>query len=263
MRPSTSLPTRRRCGAELASYGFAFEVEKKEKQVRRRSTRPSSREHSINLLEIGVPGGLENHFPAGRKLKIKMELDTDPPAGRKRRWKRSCCRSPSSEALPTLLSLRREDPRVALPKLEAAGEGARLLRFCLVSREGHPGASRAPAKADGADRTLGGRKSIDRRNPLGLLRKRFTEVDFDQARADVLPFIRDADAVALWGETFFNGFVGPLEGGVEGSNRVGDGTQPCRVGHWVVGVLVRTSHPAICSFLRPIWPKRSTRSRAS
>jgi hypothetical protein len=46
---------------------------------------------------------------------------------------------------------------------------------------------------------------------LGLLRKRFTEVDFDQARADVLPFIRDADAVVLWGETFFTGLLDRLK----------------------------------------------------
>jgi len=44
-----------------------------------------------------------------------------------------------------------------------------------------------------------------------LLRKRFAEIDFDQARSDVLPFIRDPDAVALWGEEFFAGLVERLK----------------------------------------------------
>jgi len=44
-----------------------------------------------------------------------------------------------------------------------------------------------------------------------LLRERFARVDFDQARNDVLPFIRDADAVALWGEEFFVGLVERLK----------------------------------------------------
>ncbi|MEX2579211.1 MAG: nucleotidyl transferase AbiEii/AbiGii toxin family protein [Verrucomicrobiales bacterium] len=43
-----------------------------------------------------------------------------------------------------------------------------------------------------------------------LLRDRFAEVDFEQAKDDVLPFIQDADAVALWGEEFFAGLADRL-----------------------------------------------------
>jgi len=35
------------------------------------------------------------------------------------------------------------------------------------------------------------------------LRDRFSSIDFDQAKDDVLPFVQDADAVALWGREFF------------------------------------------------------------
>jgi hypothetical protein len=36
------------------------------------------------------------------------------------------------------------------------------------------------------------------------LRKRFTSVDFDQARKDVLPFIKNPEAVGLWSADFFS-----------------------------------------------------------
>jgi hypothetical protein len=36
------------------------------------------------------------------------------------------------------------------------------------------------------------------------LHKRFTSVDFDQARKDVLPFIKNPDAAGLWSADFFS-----------------------------------------------------------
>jgi len=36
------------------------------------------------------------------------------------------------------------------------------------------------------------------------LRKRFTAVDFNQAKKDVLPFIKNPDAVRLWSADFFS-----------------------------------------------------------
>ena len=43
------------------------------------------------------------------------------------------------------------------------------------------------------------------------LRERFDEVDFDQAREDVLPFIEDVDALSLWSREFFVGLIDRLQ----------------------------------------------------
>ena len=36
-----------------------------------------------------------------------------------------------------------------------------------------------------------------------MLFQRFAEIDYEQAKTDVIPFIRDASAVSLWSEDFF------------------------------------------------------------
>ncbi len=41
----------------------------------------------------------------------------------------------------------------------------------------------------------------------GQLSERFTEIDFEAARADVRPFIDDAEEIVLWGCEFFNGLL--------------------------------------------------------
>lgn len=36
-----------------------------------------------------------------------------------------------------------------------------------------------------------------------MLNQRFETIDYDQAREDVLPFIRDTSSLKLWSEDFF------------------------------------------------------------
>ena len=38
----------------------------------------------------------------------------------------------------------------------------------------------------------------------GLLRARFSTIDYDQAKQDVLPFIKDSNKLAVWSQDFFN-----------------------------------------------------------
>ena len=45
-----------------------------------------------------------------------------------------------------------------------------------------------------------------------LLTRRFEQVDYDQARSDVRPFIRDDAELALWDRTFFQSLAAQIEG---------------------------------------------------
>jgi hypothetical protein len=50
-------------------------------------------------------------------------------------------------------------------------------------------------------------KTFDHSALKRLLTERFNTVDFDQARDDVRPFLREPDALALWSRAFFLGLV--------------------------------------------------------
>ena len=45
-----------------------------------------------------------------------------------------------------------------------------------------------------------------------LLTRRFEQVDFDQARNDVRPFIRDDAELDLWDRPFFQSLAGRVDG---------------------------------------------------
>ena len=44
-----------------------------------------------------------------------------------------------------------------------------------------------------------------------LLTRRFEQVDFDQARNDVRPFLRDDAELDLWNRTFFQSLAGRVD----------------------------------------------------
>lgn len=195
--------------AELAALGFTFEVDRKPKQIVtaidsafiKGSTR-------VNLLEIGAPASLSSRFAPTQRLKIKLEVDTDPPAGARDEVRTLLIPIPFQVRLYRLPSLfagklhailcrnwkTRVKGRDFFDFIWYLGKGVRAdlahLRQRMV-QTGH-----WPADA-----------ALDETALRQRLAQRFQEVDFDQAREDVRPFVRDAAALALWSREFFLGLV--------------------------------------------------------
>ena len=46
----------------------------------------------------------------------------------------------------------------------------------------------------------------------GLLRARFAAIDYDQAKQDVLPFIKNSNKLAVWSRDFFDQITENLTG---------------------------------------------------
>lgn len=199
--------------AELAGFGFRFDVERRTKQVETAIDSAFIKGNTrINLLEIGAPSGLENRFPPGQKLKIKMELDTDPPAG-------------ADTEVRTLLLPIPFQVKLLTPSCLFAGKMHALL--CRNWKQRVKGrdfydfvwylGKDIPVHLSHLQRRMEqtghwtNEEDLTESTLRSLLRERFAQVDFDQARSDVLPFIRDADAVALWSEEFFVGLVERLK----------------------------------------------------
>ena len=49
----------------------------------------------------------------------------------------------------------------------------------------------------------GAREDLSLDGIKGMLRRRFDAIDFDQARKDALPFVRNPSAVDVWSRVFF------------------------------------------------------------
>ena len=199
--------------AELASFGFAFEVERK---VKRTETAIDSAfikgNTRVNLLEIGVPEGLENRFPAGQKLKIKMELDTDPPQGAEYEVQTLLLPIPFQVKLFTPSCLFAGKMHALLCRnWKGRVKGRDFYDFIWYLGKGIPVHLSHLQKRMEQTGHWDGNAALDEDKLKSLLRTRFAGIDFDQAKGDVLPFIQDADAVMLWGQDFFLGLIDRLK----------------------------------------------------
>ena len=52
---------------------------------------------------------------------------------------------------------------------------------------------------------------MNRDSLIGLLNERFANIDYEQARQDVLPFIKDKSKLNLWSAAFFTDITKNLQ----------------------------------------------------
>ena len=190
---------------ELAAYGFNFKVEDRAKaidsDIRSAFLKGNTREH---MLVFYADERLARSFSGNDTIKIKFEVDTTPPpfATFERKYR----------LLPIPYEVNLYDmPSLFAGKLHAVicrawksrVKGRDLYDYVFYLSQGTPvnlrhlNARLVDSGFDGAreEMTLGEIKDI--------LHRRFESIDYDQARRDVLPFIKNPSAVEIWGKDFF------------------------------------------------------------
>ena len=198
---------------ELAAFGFSFRVERRSKRV---STALESAfikgGTRIDLAHIGTPDYLRSRLPELQQVRIRIELDADPP--------------PLADyEVRTLLTPIPFQVRVfELPCLFAGKLHAILCRnwtsrvkgrdfYDLVwylGRQVPCSLVHLQARMTQTGHWSQGRE-LDLAQLRQLLRLRFQQIDFDQAKRDVRPFIRDEAELALWDSSFFQSLVGSVK----------------------------------------------------
>jgi hypothetical protein len=190
---------------ELAAWGFEFRAEGIEK------TKPTTIESAflkgstmINLLQIGAPPEIASRLPKGQLIRIKLEIDINPPPGA------------TTEVLTRLVPTPHQVRVYDLPSLFAGKLHAVLCRnwknrvkgrdfYDLIWYVGR----RIPLNLAHLEARM--RQSGDwlRETPLDgeslqkRLEERFIATNFEQAKEDITPFLKDTRELNLWTLDFF------------------------------------------------------------
>ena len=158
----------------------------------------------INLLQVGAPPEMASRLPKGQLVRIKLEIDLDPPPEATTEF--------LSRLVPTPHQVRVYD----LPSLFAGKLHAVLCRnwksrvkgrdfYDLIWYVGR----RIPVNLvhlEARMRQSGDWPQEKRLDAAGLrqrLEERFAAVDFEKAKEDISPFLKDPRELSLWGITFF------------------------------------------------------------
>lgn len=194
---------------EIESFGFTVQVETKHEGVIDSAFIKANTK--VHLVRIEAPERISGRTIANRLIKVKLEVDTDPPAGIQ------------SERL-SLLEPFPISVRVVTPSCLFAGK----LHACLcrswktrvkgrdwydflyfVSHGISPDLAHLEARLRQSGHWMEGR-ALDATDTDHLLRERIEAVDWRQAREDALPFVRDPRALELWGSALFIDTVGKI-----------------------------------------------------
>jgi hypothetical protein len=166
----------------------------------------------IHLIRIEAPEYVAGAVASNRLIKVKLETDTDPPAG-------------ISTEMKTLLEPFPVSVRVVTPACLFAGKlHACLCRSWKTRVKGRDWYDLLFFVARGIPVDLfhlesrlrqSGHWIADRRPSIDdirrLLAERIAAVDWKQAAEDALPFLRDKRSVDLWGVEVFNEVAGKIE----------------------------------------------------
>lgn len=194
---------------ELRAFGFEVRIEQKNKAVKSAVQSTFLKTNTLNqLLVINTSEEIMREVPRGQVLKIKLEVDTDPPPGF------------STETKYLLMPVPFAVRTFVLSDLLAGKMHALLYRRWKNRVKGrdwydlvwyithHPDLHLAHLEQ--RMRQSGHWIGDDSLNPESfwtILHKTIDTLDVNQARREVEPFVKSADTLAIWSREFFHDIV--------------------------------------------------------
>jgi hypothetical protein len=152
----------------------------------------------VNLLSIGAPEELRERLPKPQKIRIKLEVDTDPPAGADYGVETLLVPIPFQVKLFTLPCLFAGKLHAVLCRdWKARVKGQDFYDFIWYLGRNVPCHLTHLQQRMEQSGHWNESENLDLPGLKERLAKRFDEIDFDQAKADVRPFNRDDAELAL------------------------------------------------------------------
>ncbi|KJS00831.1 MAG: nucleotidyl transferase, PF08843 family protein [Desulfobulbaceae bacterium BRH_c16a] len=198
--------------SELAGFGFRVEGKIQQKSVETAVQSAFLKAHTLHvMLEFEIDTTVTKGINPGQLLKIKLEVDTDPPAGF------------ISEAKYLLQPIPFAVRTYSLPDLFAGKVHALLFRkwknrvkgrdwydfvwYCAYHPQLH--VSHLQERMRQSGHWSNERLSFD--DVRDSLRDAIENLDVNQARQDVRPFIREPETLDIWSTDFFMSLVDRIE----------------------------------------------------
>lgn len=199
--------------AELHGMGFNVSVEARKKKVETATEsafiKTGTKE---SLLKIDVPKEISQRLQHNAVLEIKLEVDTDPPAGFHTEAKTLI--QPIPFAVNTFTQ-----PDLFAGKLHAILQ--RKWKTRVKGRDYYDFvwyiAQKIPVRLGHLEQRLRqtegwkGKEPLRLASVIELLKQKLSEVNIESAKEDVLTFIKDKDAVDLWSAEFFTSLLPQLK----------------------------------------------------
>jgi len=200
---------------EVASYGLNVEISEKEKTkesaIQSAFLKGNTKEHLL-LFYASDPAAAG--IPGSEKIKIKFEVDTNPPAGASFDHKYRLLPAPYEITLYDMPSLFAGKAHAVICRAwKSRVKGRDLYDYVFYLSQGTPVNLRhlnARLVDSGFD---GAREDMTLEEIKDILHRRFESIDYDQARQDVLPFIKNPSALEIWSKDFFIAITDNLSAG--------------------------------------------------
>ncbi|RJR17012.1 MAG: nucleotidyl transferase AbiEii/AbiGii toxin family protein [Nitrospiraceae bacterium] len=191
---------------EMAAFGFEAEVTKKVKSGKSNIESAFIKAGTlIHLLQIESIKPPVSAIAGNELLKIKIEIDTDPPAGAKHEVKYLLTPVPCHVRIFSASSLFAGKVHALLCRDWKSGrmKGRDLYDYVwYLSRA----TSLNILHLEERMKQTGHLKEDERLTSAGLkemLAEKFSSIDYAQAKQDVMPFIKDPRTLELWSDDFF------------------------------------------------------------
>jgi hypothetical protein len=191
---------------ELASFGFAVEINRKDKSAQRRIESAFLKTNTrVSMLHIGAPEGIAARLHRDAVLKVKLEVDIDPPLHAATQMQTVRTPIPFQVRLYDMPSLFAGKFHAVLCRSWKSGTKGRdffdLVWFVGLKVPCNIAHLRARMIQSGG---LAPDAPLDRATLIQMLHHRIECVSVTEAAHDVQPFLSDPHATALWSDGFFH-----------------------------------------------------------
>ncbi len=191
---------------EIESFGFSISVEIRGKKPESTIESAFLKGGTIkNLITIEAPESIIKRPASNQKVRIKLEVDTDPPPGFDTETKyifRPIPFSVNSYALPDLFAGKMHAVLCRGWKMRTKGrDWYDFVWFVSRNIPLHLEHLRERMTQSGH---LAGSETLNHEIFKQKLLKKIESVNFEEAKSDALPFLKDPDSISSWSTDFFS-----------------------------------------------------------